>query len=73
VHWKAGNGGRGQGKSRTGASAPDIIIDVPPGTIVRTMEGTLAGQLVDHDQVCMYVCMSKNVSDGLFSLFGMIY
>ena len=50
VHWKAGDGGRGQGKSRTGASAPDIVIDVPPGTIVRTQEGTLAGQLVEHGQ-----------------------
>lgn len=51
VHWRAGNGGRGSGKSRTGASAPDIVIDVPPGTIVRTLDGVLAGQLVEHEQV----------------------
>jgi len=50
VHWKALGGGRGQGKSRTGPSAQDIIVDVPPGTIVRTLDGTLAGQLVEHDQ-----------------------
>jgi len=50
VHWKGLGGGRGQGKSRTGPSAQDIIVDVPPGTIVRTLDGTLAGQLVEHDQ-----------------------
>ena len=43
------------------------MIDVPPGTIVRTLDGVLAGQLVEHGQVCIvyyiyiygftYVCM----------------
>lgn len=65
VHWRAGNGGRGTGKSRTGASAPDIVIDVPPGTIVRTLEdGVLAGQLVDHGQVRI-VCERERVYVGL--------
>lgn len=50
VHWKALGGGRGQGKSRTGPSAQDVIVDVPPGTIVRTLDGTLAGQLIEHNQ-----------------------
>ncbi|EWM21738.1 gtpase obg [Nannochloropsis gaditana] len=50
VHWKAGGGARGQGKSRTGATAPDVVVDVPPGTIVRTQDGTLAGQLVEHGE-----------------------
>lgn len=51
VHWKGGQGARGQGKSRTGASAPDVIIDVPPGTVVRTAEGVLAGQLTHEGEV----------------------
>ena len=33
-HWKAKNGGPGQGAQRHGASASDLIIRVPPGTIV---------------------------------------
>ena len=34
-HLKAQNGQRGGGANRTGASAEDLIIPVPPGTIVR--------------------------------------
>lgn len=33
-HWKAKNGGPGQGAQRHGASASDLIIRVPPGTVV---------------------------------------
>jgi GTPase len=33
-HWRAKNGGPGQGAQRHGASASDLIIRVPPGTIV---------------------------------------
>jgi GTP-binding protein len=34
-HWKAESGNRGGGANRTGASAEDLVILVPPGTIVR--------------------------------------
>src|SRR3954454_18884481 len=34
-HWKADRGAHGQGSDCTGRGAPDLIIDVPPGTIVR--------------------------------------
>lgn len=33
-HWVAGNGVHGQGSNRQGKSAEDLIIRVPPGTIV---------------------------------------
>ena len=33
--WKAGRGEHGKGKTMTGASAEDIYMPVPPGTIVR--------------------------------------
>ena len=33
--WKAGRGEHGKGKTKTGASAEDIYMPVPPGTIVR--------------------------------------
>jgi GTP-binding protein len=32
--WRAPSGGRGEGANRTGASGQDIVISVPPGTIV---------------------------------------
>ena len=33
-HWRAESGRRGSGANRTGASAADLILRVPPGTIV---------------------------------------
>jgi GTP-binding protein len=34
-HWKAERGEHGQGSDCTGRGAPDLIIEVPPGTILR--------------------------------------
>ncbi|MHC4181171.1 MAG: GTPase ObgE [Planctomycetota bacterium] len=33
-HWKAGNGRPGMGKNMTGASSEDLIVRLPPGTLV---------------------------------------
>ncbi len=33
-HWRAGNGGHGQGKKKAGADGADLVIRVPPGTLV---------------------------------------
>jgi len=38
VHYRAERGGHGEGSNRTGANADDLIIAVPPGTIVRNAE-----------------------------------
>jgi GTPase len=35
-HFRARPGGRGAGRRATGRNAPDIVIRVPPGTVVRT-------------------------------------
>lgn len=34
-HWKAERGEHGQGSDCTGRGAPDMVIEVPPGTIIR--------------------------------------
>jgi len=36
--FKAPKGGHGQGKQKTGKSGSDVIIDIPPGTLVRDAE-----------------------------------
>lgn len=36
--WKAERGVHGKGKTKTGASAEDVILPVPPGTIIRDPE-----------------------------------
>ena len=38
--WKADRGEHGKGKTKTGASSPDVYLPVPPGTVVRDAETT---------------------------------
>ncbi|MBG9980096.1 GTPase ObgE [Facklamia lactis] len=50
-HFKANNGENGMSKSKYGADAKDLIVKVPPGTIVKEAEtGRLIVDLVDHGQ-----------------------
>ena len=47
--WEAERGRHGEGSNRTGASGDDVIMPVPPGTIVRDMEsGELLGEVLEH-------------------------
>ena len=46
VHYKAPPGLNGQGKGRHGRGAADVEVEVPPGTIVRDLDGRFAGELV---------------------------
>jgi GTPase len=46
-HFRAQSGQRGGANNRTGATAPDLIIEVPPGTLARDdATGALLGDLV---------------------------
>ncbi|MEM9701283.1 MAG: GTPase ObgE [Planctomycetota bacterium] len=49
--WNAGRGEHGRGKLQTGASADDIVIEVPPGTLVKDAErGHTLRDLSEHDE-----------------------
>jgi len=37
-NYRAGNGGHGQGALKKGKDGPDVVIKVPPGTIIRDLE-----------------------------------
>lgn len=50
THFVAGRGGHGRGKNQTGARGEDVIVPVPPGTVVRSDDGTLLADLVAPDQ-----------------------
>lgn len=55
-HFKAADGSRGKNKNQTGASGDDLIIKVPPGTMVFDQTtGLILGDLVDEGQR-MIVC-----------------
>ncbi len=45
--WQAERGGHGKGKNMTGASAPDLILPVPPGTVVKdAATGEVLGEVL---------------------------
>ncbi|MGD8634525.1 MAG: GTPase ObgE, partial [Anaerolineales bacterium] len=49
-HFRAGDGKPGGGSDKTGRSADDVKIPVPPGTIVRLEDGSILGDLLEPDQ-----------------------
>jgi GTPase len=50
VHFKAQAGGRGGSNNKTGATAPDLVIEVPPGTLVRDADtDQLLGDLLEPE------------------------
>src|SRR6202162_6054191 len=51
-HCAAGRGGRGGGSRRHGKDAPDVVLQVPPGTLVKDEEGkTLADLVADRQRL----------------------
>ena len=49
-HFRAGDGGRGMGRRAHGKNATDVVVRVPPGTVVRTHpEGEFIGELMEAD------------------------
>ncbi|CAN4113584.1 unnamed protein product [Withania somnifera] len=47
VHFKAGRGGHGHGKKQFGAKGEDVVIKVPPGTVIREAgEGGIQGNVL---------------------------
>ena len=49
-HFRASPGGRGMGRRAHGRNSPDVIIRVPPGTVVRTHpDGEWIGELLQAD------------------------
>lgn len=50
-HYKGQNGGHGKGKRQHGSAGEDLIIRVPPGTLVRSDDGLEADLVVPGDLV----------------------
>ena len=49
--WRAERGGHGSGANRTGASGADVLLPVPPGTVVRDADTQeLLGEILDDGQ-----------------------
>lgn len=53
IHWTASSGKHGSGKTRHGRSGEDLRVLVPPGTVVRTLDGDLVCDLVRPGESCI--------------------
>jgi len=61
-HWKAGNGQPGSGNNKHGASGQDLIIKVPPGTLIYDIELDLL--LKDLNEIGLKVCVCRGGRGG---------
>jgi len=61
-HWRAGNGRDGEGNNRHGANGQDLIIAVPPGTLVYDNELDLL--LKDLNKAGIKVCLCRGGRGG---------
>jgi len=61
-HWEAASGKPGGAKNRTGASGPDLVIDVPPGTLVYDLDTGLL--LKDLDRPGLAVTVAEGGKGG---------
>lgn len=62
-HWRAPNGGPGLGKKMAGANGEDLLVSVPPGTLVYDEEHGLL--LADLDELGKQVVVAKGGRGGL--------
>jgi GTP-binding protein len=50
-HWEAERGEHGMGSNKTGRSGSDVVLPVPPGTVIRDREsGERLGEILEHGQ-----------------------
>ncbi|KZV27739.1 GTP-binding protein OBGC, chloroplastic [Dorcoceras hygrometricum] len=50
VHFRAGRGGHGRGQQKNGAKGDDVVIKVPPGTVVRETNGSVFFEVLHPGQ-----------------------
>jgi GTPase len=52
--WQADRGEHGKGKTKTGASATDLYLPIPPGTVVRdATTGELIGEVIEPEETLL--------------------
>lgn len=53
THYNAESGENGDRKNQTGKNGNDLILHVPPGTIIKDQRGVILGDLTEKDDVCI--------------------
>jgi GTP-binding protein len=55
-HWRAGNGKAGQGSNKHGSDGQDLVIKVPPGTVIYDEDLDLMLKDMEHPDMKIMVC-----------------
>jgi GTP-binding protein len=63
-HWRAGNGQQGSGSNKYGADGEDLVIKVPPGTLVHDEDFQLLLKDLDKVGVKVRVCLGGRGGRG---------
>ena len=63
-HWKTKNGAPGEGSNRYGADGEDLVIRVPPGTLIFDTDHEHDLLLKDMDKIGMKVCICRGGKGG---------
>ncbi|KAL2464131.1 GTP-binding protein OBGC [Forsythia ovata] len=50
LHFRAGRGAHGQGQKQSGAKGEEVVVKVPPGTVVREADGDILFELLHPGQ-----------------------
>lgn len=61
-HWKAKNANDGEGNNKTGANGDDLVIKIPPGTLIYDTDLDL--MLKDMNKIGMKVCVCQGGKGG---------
>ena len=62
--FRAKRGSHGQGSNRAGRTGADLFLDVPPGTLVYTIDGDQINELADLTSVGQQICVAKGGDGG---------
>jgi len=63
-HWRAQNGGHGQGSNKHGANGQDLVIRVPPGTLIYDTDWDLLLKDLDEPNAKVLVCRAGRGGKG---------
>jgi GTP-binding protein len=63
-HWKAENGKPGQGNNKTGADGEDLVVKVPPGTLIYDADLDLLLKDLNQTGIKVCVCLGGHGGKG---------
>lgn len=64
--WQAERGEHGMGSNKTGRSGADVVLPVPPGTVIREVGGVVLGEVLAHGDELVVACGGRGGKGNAF-------